>query len=472
MGDGALLLDQDRAAAPAPGARVARRPRRPAAPGDARAPEPGRGAGRVGEDEPARRVADRRGRGGRGVGVARRGRQRPGALLGVRVRGAARDGRRGPGGLRSRGGRARHVGRRCRRCRCSSTRWSRPSAGTSSCSTTTTSSPTPAVHEGVRFLLDHLPRAAHLVIATRTEPPVGISRLRARAELDEIASEQLRFNDAEAAALLNDTLALALPEDELAQLSAKTEGWAAGLYLAGLVAARSTRVARRRRPRLRPPPGRLPGRRGRLGPGPAGPRVPARHLRARPLLRAAVRRGARRGRVQAAARRDRARQPLPRPAGRATRVVSLPPRLPRRPAAGARGHRRAGRDIAELHARAGAWCAGAGDVSSAVGHLLAAGREAEAADLVATSWNAALQRGRGATVLRWLDALPPDVVTRDPRLCLARAWLALDSGEPVAAARWAAATAAADDGRALPDGRRHGRVQRGHAARDAGLSRR
>ena len=67
-----------------------------------------------------------------------------------------------------------------------------------------------AVHDGVRFLLDHLPRAAHLVIATRTEPPIGISRLRARAELDEIASEQLRFSDAEAAALLNDTLALAL----------------------------------------------------------------------------------------------------------------------------------------------------------------------------------------------------------------------------------------------------------------------
>ena len=108
--------------------------------------------------------------------------------------------------------------------------------------------------------------------------------------------------------------------------------------------------------------------------------------------------------------------------------------------------------IAELHARAGAWCAQAGDVSSAVGHLLAAGREADAADLIATSWNASLQSGRAATVVRWLDALAPDVVTGDPRLCLARAWLALDSGEPVAAARWADATAAADDGRALPDG--------------------
>ena len=54
--------------------------------------------------------------------------------------------------------------------------------------------------------------------------------------------------------------------------------------------------------------------------------------------------------------------------------------------------------------------------------------------------------------MRWLDALALEVVISDPRLCLARAWLALDSGEPVAAARWADATAAADDGRALPDG--------------------
>jgi LuxR family maltose regulon positive regulatory protein len=92
----------------------------------------------------------------------------------------------------------------------------------------------PSIHEDVRFLLDHLPRASHLVIATRVEPPIGIPRLRARGELGEIASDQLRFNDAEAAALLNDTLALALPDEELAMLSAKTEGWAAGLYLAGL----------------------------------------------------------------------------------------------------------------------------------------------------------------------------------------------------------------------------------------------
>ena len=72
------------------------------------------------------------------------------------------------------------------------------------------------------------------MIATRIEPPVDVSRLRARGELGEIVSEQLRFSDAEAAALLNDTLELALPAEELQLLSERTEGWAAGLYLAGL----------------------------------------------------------------------------------------------------------------------------------------------------------------------------------------------------------------------------------------------
>src|SRR6185295_3030643 len=85
--------------------------------------------------------------------------------------------------------------------------------------------------------------------------------------------------------------------------------------------------------------------------------------------------------------------------------------------------------VAELHARAGAWFAEDGDVSAALSHLLAGEREADAADLIARSWNTWLQTGRSATVIRWLDALPDERVRSDPRLCLAQAWLALDSGE-------------------------------------------
>ena len=69
----------------------------------------------------------------------------------------------------------------------------------------------PAIHEGMRFVVAHLPVVSHLVIATRVEPPVDVSRLRARGELGEIVSDQLQFSDAEVEALLNDTLALELP---------------------------------------------------------------------------------------------------------------------------------------------------------------------------------------------------------------------------------------------------------------------
>jgi LuxR family maltose regulon positive regulatory protein len=308
-----------------------------------------------------------------------------------------------------------------------------------------------SIHADVRFLLDHLPRDAHLVIATRAEPPIGIPRLRASGELGELASDQLRFSDEEAAALLNDTLALALPDEELALLSARTEGWAAGLYLAGL------------------------SLRDRAASRGAEDVISDRHVvdyLGEEVVSAQDPEA--RGFLIDTCVLDRLCAPLSdavrgsdeskRLLGEIERanlfVVALDERhqwfryhhvfrdVLRRELEDTRS---AGY-IAELHRRAGAWFAQAGDVSSALGHLLAAEHDADAADLIATSWNASLQSGHSATVVRWLDSLPVDVVTSDPRLCLARAWLALDLGEQAAAERWADATAAADDGRPLPDG--------------------
>jgi ATP/maltotriose-dependent transcriptional regulator MalT len=49
------------------------------------------------------------------------------------------------------------------------------------------------VHEGMAFLLDHLPPRLHLVIASRTDPALALARLRARGELAEIRAAELRF---------------------------------------------------------------------------------------------------------------------------------------------------------------------------------------------------------------------------------------------------------------------------------------
>jgi LuxR family maltose regulon positive regulatory protein len=90
------------------------------------------------------------------------------------------------------------------------------------------------VHEAVSYLLDHAPAHLELVISTRVEPPLPVSRLRGRGELLEVAAHELRFSSAEAHTLLVDQQGLALGPSDVERLVERTEGWPAGLYLAAL----------------------------------------------------------------------------------------------------------------------------------------------------------------------------------------------------------------------------------------------
>ena len=92
----------------------------------------------------------------------------------------------------------------------------------------------PAVHESVVLLLEHLPAGLRLVMASRADPPLPLPRLRARGELAELRAHELRFTGEEAAALLRDATRASLSEDLVTALEARTEGWAVGLQLAGL----------------------------------------------------------------------------------------------------------------------------------------------------------------------------------------------------------------------------------------------
>ena len=71
-------------------------------------------------------------------------------------------------------------------------------------------------------------------MATRADPPLPLSRLRARGELVELRARDLRFTAEEAEAFLNDAMGLRLELSLVAALEARTEGWAAGLQLAAL----------------------------------------------------------------------------------------------------------------------------------------------------------------------------------------------------------------------------------------------
>lgn len=91
-----------------------------------------------------------------------------------------------------------------------------------------------AIHEAVAFLLEHLPQNIHLVISSRTDPPLPLPKLRARDQVTEIRTAELRFTTEEAAAFLNDAMGLSLSSRDVAALEGVTEGWVAALQLAAL----------------------------------------------------------------------------------------------------------------------------------------------------------------------------------------------------------------------------------------------
>jgi LuxR family maltose regulon positive regulatory protein len=90
------------------------------------------------------------------------------------------------------------------------------------------------IHTGMTFLLDRLPRRMHIVIASRSDPPLALHRMRARGELAELRVDDMRFTPSEASAFLNQVMSLGLSPAESATLEQRTEGWIAGLKLAAL----------------------------------------------------------------------------------------------------------------------------------------------------------------------------------------------------------------------------------------------
>lgn len=92
----------------------------------------------------------------------------------------------------------------------------------------------PSIHEHLAFALAHLPPQARIAIATRSDPPFPLARVRSRGELLEIREADLRFTADEATEWLRGLLGLPLSSEEIAQLAERTEGWAAALQLAAL----------------------------------------------------------------------------------------------------------------------------------------------------------------------------------------------------------------------------------------------
>lgn len=91
-----------------------------------------------------------------------------------------------------------------------------------------------SVHESLSFLVDQLPPQAHLILATRVDPPLPLARLRVRRQLTELRAVDLRFTTDEAEAFFNDVMELGLTTDNVEALDSLTEGWIAGIQMAAI----------------------------------------------------------------------------------------------------------------------------------------------------------------------------------------------------------------------------------------------
>ena len=83
------------------------------------------------------------------------------------------------------------------------------------------------IHESVSFLLANAPSNFHLVLTTRSEPPLRLARLRAQNQLLEIDVSALRFDFDEMVQFLEHERLGGLTSSELRTLHEKTEGWPA-----------------------------------------------------------------------------------------------------------------------------------------------------------------------------------------------------------------------------------------------------
>ncbi len=90
----------------------------------------------------------------------------------------------------------------------------------------------PQIHEVVTYLVDHLPAMLHVLILTRSDPPLPLARLRAHDDLYELHAADLSFSFEET--FLRQALPFPLSPEAITRLEARTEGWVAGLRLLAL----------------------------------------------------------------------------------------------------------------------------------------------------------------------------------------------------------------------------------------------
>ena len=284
------------------------------------------------------------------------------------------------------------------------------------------------VHESVAFLVEHRPAGMCVVLASRSDPPLPLARLRARGQLTEMRVAELRFTPAEAGELLQHA-ASALPDASVAALAARTEGWAAGLALAALSLRGHDDAAAF--------VAAFTGSHRYVLDYLAGEVLEGQDEQLRTFLLETSVLGRLSGSLCDAVTGRDGSQALLEEAERAGLFV-----IPLDEVRGwwryhhlfagllrARLQQEQPARAAQLHRNAAAWYAGHELADDAIGHAAAAGEMPWAARIIEQHFNLVYNiRGEAATIHRWLSVLPANLVRSRPRLLLAQALMAAISG--------------------------------------------
>jgi len=284
-----------------------------------------------------------------------------------------------------------------------------------------------ASRDTIAWLIEHAPSTFHLVLASRNEPGLPLGALRARGELLEVRADDLRFTADEAEELLNERLELGLARADIEPLVERTEGWAAGVYLAAL----SLEGVEDRGGFAR----EFGGTNRHVIDFLVDEVLDAHRPELRTLmLRSSVLERLSGSLCDAVLEQDGSREQLADLSRSNLFLIPLDDQNE-----WFRFHRlfaqllrvelehREPELVPALHRRAYAWHVDHGFPEQAIDHALEAGAFAEATELISTAWDQVAGGGRQATVAAWLGRFPPELVRESPRLLLAQAGLAPSS---------------------------------------------
>jgi len=101
---------------------------------------------------------------------------------------------------------------------------------------------TSPVHDLIRFLLEYAPQDLHLILLTRSDPPLALASLRGSGKIAEVRHQDLRFVIDEAAELLTNNADLRLTTAQVEAIRSNVEGWAVGLKLVALACRRAPNI--------------------------------------------------------------------------------------------------------------------------------------------------------------------------------------------------------------------------------------